>query len=70
MTNTGHFTMKEAGQAIVGVFGISATAWLDLLTGANQILLGLGGLLVVWFTVYNLYLRNQKLRKDLNDPKE
>ncbi|WP_117395595.1 hypothetical protein [Maritalea myrionectae] len=62
--------MKEAGQTMIAALGILSARWLDLLVGANQILLGVGSLIVVWFTVYNLYLRNKKLREDFKNHKK
>lgn len=64
----GHFSMKEAGQALIGAFGISFPfLWMDVFTGIGAFIMWLGGALVVWLTAYNLYLRNKKLTKERKD---
>jgi len=70
---TGGITVKETAQTGLGGGALTFPWWgetVAVLLGANQFLLAIGGLIVVGFTAYNLYLRNKILREELKKSKQ
>ncbi len=67
---TGQIEMKDAATVGIGGTALSFPWWgefVALTIGANQLLLGIGGLAIVGLTVYNLWLKNKALRQDISD---
>jgi hypothetical protein len=65
---TSSLEMKDAAQIGIGTGGLTFPWWGEVVAvaiGANSFLLGIGATAIVLLTVYNLYLKNVKLRQDI-----
>lgn len=70
---TGKVQMQDVWGYTVGGASLSFPWWDSLVvavTGANQVLLALGGLILLGLTIYIQILKAQQLRRELKTSKE